>query len=312
MAYGLHITSTSGDLLVSSDIKSYHYVGSPTYTGVQSSYDNYSGSRVYRYTFTDSQTPLIFIKPADVNKFYAVLTHFKSGNNWTYDVIGSGTSNQPPTLYAFSALSGSNSSGGYGLLVQDGSGNRTFDSRDKPLAIVDIVSAIPPDVAADGGITSTGNVDPGWHDCDVNNGYRPGMEHNFSSNNSHNDYSYSNSGHNSNYMFAAPSIAQAAYRKNAYHYHCDGCSNWIQADQHHTFTGNLGVFYRQAYKLTSSQVQAGWCSVKEFWWGKAEKTSWAPWNSECDGSGSFGIPFSQKSINRVSNSVIIADATNYV
>ena len=60
MAYGLHITNTSGDLLVSSDIKSYHYVGSPTYTGVQSSYDNYSGSRIYRYTFTDSQTPLIF------------------------------------------------------------------------------------------------------------------------------------------------------------------------------------------------------------------------------------------------------------
>ncbi len=311
MAYGLHITNTSGDLLVSSDIKSYHYVGSPTYTGVQSSYNNYSGSRVYRYTFTDSQTPLIFIKPADTSKFYAVLTHFKSGNNWTYDVIGSGTSNQPPTLYAFSALSGSNSSGGYGLLVQDSSGNRTFDSRDKPLAIVDIVSAIPPEHAPDGGITSTSNVDPGWHDCYIND-YRSAMEWDFNSDDTHNDYSYSNSGHNSNYMFAAPSIAQAAYRRNAYHYHCDGCSNWIQADQHHTFTGNLGVFYRQAYKLTSSQVQAGWCSVKEFWWGNAVKTSWAPWNSECDGSGSFGIPFSQKSINRVSNSVIIADATNYV
>ena len=274
MAYGLHITNTSGDLLVSSDITSYHYVGSPTYTGVQSSYDNYSGSRVYRYTLTNSKTPLIFIKPADTSKFYAVLTHFKSGNNWTYDVIGSGTSNQPTTLYAFSALSGSNSSGGYGLLVQDGSGNRTFDSRDKPLAIVDIVSAIPPNVPMDGGATSTSNVDPGWHECTISS-YRSNMEHDFTSDDTHTDYSYSSSGHNSNYMFAAPSIAQSAWRKNGYHYHCDGCGVWYQADEHHEFTGNLGVFYRQAYKLTSSQVQAGWCSVKEFWYGHAAKTSWA-------------------------------------
>ena len=312
MAFGVQIKNTSGDLIVSSDIKTYHYVGTPSYTGVQSSYDGYSGSRVYRYTLTNSETPLIFIKPADTSKFYAVLTHFKSGNNWTYDVIGSGTSNQPPTLYAFSALSGSSSSSDHGILVQNSSGERTFDSRDKPLAIVDIVSAIPPANAPDGGATSTSAVDPGWHDCDVNTGYRPPMEHNFNSNNSHNDYSYSNSGHNSNYMFSAPSIAQSAWRKNGYHWHCDGCDHWYQANQYHEFWGDLGVFYRQAYKLTSSQVQAGWCSVKEFWWGKAEKTSWAPWTSECDGSGSFGIPFSQKSINRVSNSVIIADATNYV
>jgi hypothetical protein len=311
MAFGVQIKNTSGDLIVSSDIKSYHYVGSPSYTGVQSSYDNYSGSRVYRYTLTNSETPLIFIKPADTNKFYAVLTHFKSGNNWTYDVIGSGTSNQPPTLYAFSALSGSSSSSEHGILVKDSSGNRTFDSRDKPLAIVDIVSAIPPDVAADGGITSTSAVDPGWHECTVSN-YRSAMEHDFTSEDTHNDYSYSNSGHNSNYMFAAPSIAQAAYRKNAYHESCSGCGEWWEANKYMYFWGDLGVFYRQAYKLTSSQVQAGWCSVKEYWWGKAQKTSWAPWTSQCDGSGSFGIPFSQKSINRVSNSVIIADATNYV
>ncbi len=311
MAYGLHITNTSGDLLVSSDIKSFHYIGSPSYSSVVGSYDRYSGSRIYRYTITSAETPLVFIKPADTNKFYATLTHFKSGNNWTFDVIGSGTSNQPPTLYAFAALTGTNSSSEYGLLVQDSSGNRTFDSRSKPLAIVDIVAAIPPSVAPDGGTTSTANVDPGWHDCDIAD-YRSGMEHDFTSEDTHNNYSYSNSGHNSNYMFAAPSIAQAAYRKNAYHYHCDGCSDWSEADQHHTFNGNLGVFYRQAYKLTSSQVQAGWCSVKEYWWGYAQKSSWAPWNSECDGSGSFGIPFSQKSINRYTNSVVIADATNYV
>lgn len=313
MAFGVQVKNTSGDLIVSSDIKTYHYVGTPTYTGVQLRYNNYTGSRVYRYTLTNSETPLIFIKPADASKFYAVLTHFKSGNNWTYDVIGSGTTDQPPTLYAFSALqtTSTSSSETYGVMVKDSSGNRTFDSRDKPLAIVDIVSAIPPQHAPDGGITSTSNVDPGWHDCNVAN-YRAGMEHDFTSEDSHNDYSYSSSGHNSNYMFSAPSIAQAAYRKNGYHYHCDGCGKWWEANQYHTFTGNLGVFYRQAYKLTSSQIQAGWCSMKEYWWGNAEKTSWSPLNSECDGSGSFGIPFSQKSINRVSNSVIIADATNYV
>ena len=312
MAFGVQIKNTSGDLIVSSDIKTYHYIGSPSYSGVQYRYNNYSGSRIYRYTLTSAGTPLVFIKPADTNKFYAVLTHFHSGNNWTYDVIGSGTSDQPPTLYAFAALSGNTaSSETYGVMVKDSSGNRTFDSRDLPLAVVDIVSAIPPEHAPDGGITSTSNVDPGWHDCNIAN-YRSGMEHDFTSDDTHTDYSYSNNGHNSNYMFAAPSIAQAAYRKNGYHYHCDGCGKWWEANQYHTFTGNLGVFYRQAYKLTSSQIQAGWCSVKEYWWGNAEKTSWSPLNSECDGSGSFGIPFSQKSINRVSNSVIVADATNYV
>jgi len=313
MAFGVQVKNTSGDLIVSSDIKTYHYVGTPTYTGVQLRYNNYTGSRVYRYTLTNSETPLIFIKPADASKFYAVLTHFKSGNNWTYDVIGSGTTDQPPTLYAFSALqtTSTSSSETYGVMVKDSSGNRTFDSRDLPLAVVDIVSAIPPEHAPDGGITNTSNVDPGWNECTISS-YRSAMEWDFTSEDSHNDYSYSNSGHNSNYMFAAPSIAQAAYQRNAYHYHCDGCSNWSQADQHHYFWGNLGVFYRQAYKLTSTQVQAGWCSMKEYWYGKAQKTSWAPWTSECDGSQAFGIPFSQKSINRVSNSVIIADATNYV
>ncbi len=313
MAFGVQIKNTSGDLIVSSDIKTYHYVGTPTYTGVQQRYDNYSGSRIYRYTLTNSQTPLIFIKPADANKFYAVLTHFKSGNNWTYDVIGSGTSDQPPTLYAFSSLqtTSSSSSETYGVMVKDSSGNRTFDSRDKPLAIVDIVSAIPPDVPMDGGATSTSNVDPGWHECNIAN-YRSNMEHDFTSDDTHNDYSYLNSGHNTNYMFSAPSLAQSAYRKNGYHYHCDGCGKWWQADEHHYFTGNLGVFYRQAYKLTSTQVQAGWCSVKEFWYGNAAKTSWAPWQSDCNSTSAFGIPFSQKSINRDTNSVIIADATNYV
>jgi hypothetical protein len=35
MAYGLHITNNAGDLLVSSDIKSFHYIGSPSYSATQ-------------------------------------------------------------------------------------------------------------------------------------------------------------------------------------------------------------------------------------------------------------------------------------
>jgi len=312
MGWGIHTKNDSGDLLISSDIKAFHYIGTPTYTGVQQRYNNYSGSRIYRYTLTSAETPLVFIKPANVNKFYAVLTHFNTGSSWTYDVIGSGTADEPPTLYAFAALSGSGSSSEtHGVLVKDASGDRTFDSREKPLAIIDIVSATPPDVPMDGGATSTGNIDPGWHGCSTSS-YRTAMEWDFTSDDTHTDYNYASTNHNGNYMFAAPSIAQSAWRRNGYHYHCDGCGKWWHADEHHTVYANLGVFYRQAYKLTSSKLQAGWCSTKEFWYLYADKSSWAPWNSECNTSGSFGIPFSQKTVNKVSNSVIIADATNYV
>ena len=312
MAFGIHTSSDNGDLLISSDIKSLHYIGSPTYTGVQLRYDKYSGSRVYRYTITSDATPLIFIRPANVNKFYAVLTHFQSGSSWTYDVIGSGTVDEPPTLHAFAALSGNGSSAEtFGLLVRNELGERTFDSREKPLAMLDVISAIPPSVPMDGGATSLGNIELGWHGCSESS-YRTVMEWDFTSDDTHTDYTYASTNHNSNYMFAAPSIAQSAWRRNGNHYHCDGCSNWAKADEHHNATANLGVFYRQAYKLTSTNLQAGWCSVKEFWYLYADKSSWAPWNSECNTEGSFGIPFSQKTINRVSNSVIIADATNYV
>ena len=279
MAFGIHSRNNSGDLLISSDIKSFHYIGSPTYTGVQSRYDKYSGSRVYRYTLTSVGTPLVFIKPANTSKFYAVLTHFHSGSSWTYDVIGSGTVDEPPTLHAFASLSGNGASAeGYGLLVRNEFNERTFDSREKPLAILDVISAIPPSIPMDGGATSTNNIDPGWHECEAAD-YRTAMEWGFTSDGTHNDYTYASTNYNANYMFAAPSIAQSAWRRNGYHYHCDGCSNWIKADQHHTVNTNLGVFYRQAYKLTSTNLQAGWCSTKEFWYLSADKSSWAPWNS---------------------------------
>lgn len=314
MAYGLHITNDSGALLVSSDIHHFHFLGKPVYHSEISSETAYSGSKTFRYTITTAQTPLVFIKPNNTTQFCAILTHHNSGSSWTFDVLVSGTSSTHPTLYAFTRIDSSigvPTGEDYGLLITNQSSEVTFDSRRKPLAILSAVECIPPAQPADGGQVPSGTVDPGWHDCNVAN-YKSNMGWDYSSEDSYNSYTISNPNSSSNLMFAAPSIAQSAWMRTGYHYHCDGCDDWKQANQHHTFNGKHGVFYRQAYSLQSTTVRAGWAIIEEYWWAHAEKTSWAPWHDECDGSGTFGLPFNNATVNRTSNTVLIADSTVYV
>jgi hypothetical protein len=338
MAWGFHCKNDDNDLLVSSDVKSFHFIGKPSYGSVIQSFSGWSGSKVYRFTITHAETPLVFIKPADVNKFYAVLTHHKSGNNWTFDVIGSGTTVEPPTLFAFAPLtSGDTSTDSHGMTIYNNSGERTFDSRLLPLSISDVKSVRPPEAAPDGGVPTLYtdgtynyyaylygnrwiNKMMSWHNCSTSawlnqftstsgSGY-----HNFNSNGTYNTYSYnSNTTSGSNDMFAAPSLAQSAHHIFGYHYHCDGCDDWYEANEHHTFKGLYGVFYRQAYRLKNAEVQAGWAIMQEWFFYYANRSSWSPLESDgCSAVGVWGTPFEQKTVNWGFNSIIVADSSAYV
>lgn len=94
---------------------------------------------LHTYSITSTEPPLIFIKPTDTARWHALIGQDNVGDVWTLKVLVSGANDiNAPEIYAFvppSAIATPTET--HGLLVQDASSNATFDSRLRPLAIID-------------------------------------------------------------------------------------------------------------------------------------------------------------------------------
>jgi hypothetical protein len=314
MTYGFLAHNEQNQVLISSDLENLHYGGQATLTGTYSSgygnfpdysgsYDTLDGNCQHDFSFTTSGTPIVFLRPGDYSRFYAVLTHQQSGNNWTFRTIHSGTSSSPPQLHVFVVASNLPASAEqYGFQVFLDNGTTAFDSRLSPLSVQDGgVSQPPPDPTDSTGLPGVSNT--GWNDAT--------LDHDFRSTTRFNSATLSTSVAYTDLMFSAPSLAQAVYsRRKDGHKLSEGDA--YSDDQHHYSTALWWVMYRSAFRLTSTTFDSGWATFAA---GFHFSSAWEDggWMGGGGGSLSYGTqPYESKTINLTDNAYILTDVGRYI
>ena len=111
-------------------------------------------------------------------------------------------------------------------------------------------------------------------------------------------------------MFAAPSLAQATYKRQM-HGHKRSCGCCGCCCQDHNSTAAWWVMYRNTFRLRSGYIDAGWTNYAA---GYSFSSSYESGGWFGGGGGSYSsgsMPYTAKTINLTSNAYIIADATRY-
>ena len=240
MSFGGIYRNNSGEVLVSSDMRSMHFAGKAAYVGEVArgltDFPNFTdaatltGRTIYRFTITSLECPLIFIKPSNLAFFYGVCRLAQSGSVWTIDVLQSTANLAVPTLYCFTTSDNAEPPvGNVGYATYMADGKKAFDSRQRPMALLGSVTGKGPTVPLDGG------------DPPVTSGHAfrdKTLDWNFKS-----DTTFTNkplgftlaSAYNT--AFSAPSITNACYSrvKRGYKKSCGGwCDCWDCQDHHST------------------------------------------------------------------------------
>lgn len=311
MAQGILVTNPSGHILISSEVEGLHCAGTATYDSLLLSgltdfptFDDantLSGRCVHRYRWLGTDTPVFFIKPANINLFHGILNQWTDGVYQWVDVIQSGGTSAPPTIYVFVRPRQLVASAGVGIQTRLPDGNVAFDSRLKPLAIAYAASVIPPTLPCDGG-QPTNESGFAWNDTT--------LDFDFHCDTTYNSYTMPGTVIPSALAFSAPSVAQAVYtrQKNGYKY-----SSGTYGGQSHWSTAVWWAMYHQAYRLQSGVLQSGWCVYAAGYWFSStwESGSWY------DGGGSGGglqngdRPYNDKTINLTENVAIVVNADYY-
>jgi hypothetical protein len=285
MIQGARVYNNDNQVLISSDIENMHYGGQATHTGVSSglgTFPSYAGSSssliegrcIHTYTFTSAGEPLVFIRPDNYNLWHSVIQQSQNGSTWTFKVLQSGTTSQPPEIHVFvrpSQLPHSTETKGLQVFLDDGT--PAFDSRLKPLAIADGgVSQPPSDPTNGSGLPGeTGVIGSSYtayyaNGCSAvtrwnqgtmaawggtGNGDTP-LDHDFSCSNRYLSNALSTTSTYSNLMFAAPSLAQSVQQRlirgykedennDAYYYGCCLCQYYANGQWY--WVSYYGGFY---------------------------------------------------------------------
>ncbi len=272
MAYGLSVKNNSGEVLIDSDFNHYHFVQTLTHSSVTrvpelidgptGSYDQAPSSpngldsdqprgNIYKFIFgsNGAKPPMCFIKPSATGSsapYASIVLTTQVGTNWEIWVLQTyGAS--APTLYCFSPIdqiSASTSGTTYGFKTFNSSGGTTFDSRLKPLRVIDSIITTSPSLA------NTGSSDVGGE-----------TNINLSVNVTPNSYTISNApSDSSDIIYYCPSIAHCCQDKRAYReddgFQAAGNNSyffaWARADLWWTF-------YRGAYRVgANSKFQSSY------------------------------------------------------
>ena len=315
MAYGFEAKNDAGNVIINDTIENLHFIGKATRGSADSDYgdipgycgsnDTLDGRVVHTYTITCSGTPVAFIKPADYDRWHAVIKQSVSSTTWTFQVMISGTStSNPPELYCFDNADDIPVPSGetHGMLVFKADGtSKTFDSRRQPLAIT-------------GGGTAVAPSDP------TNSSGTPGTSSGHSWNYATNDHDFRSSNrytavtnsavNTSTAMFSCPSLAQAVYKRQMHGYK-ESCGCCGFGCQDHYSTASWWVMYRSAFRLRSGNFDAGWTNYAA---GFAFSSNYESGGWFGGGGGSYStgtMPYTAKTINLQSNAFIIADSSRY-
>jgi len=326
MAYGFEAKNDSGNIIINDTIENLHFIGKAsrgsssaghgTISGYSGSNSTLDGRCIWTYTITCSGTPVAFIKPADYDRWHAIIKQSVSGTTWTFEVMISDTATEnPPELYCFvnaddiPVPSGEN----YGMLVFKSDGtSKTFDSRRQPLAITGGDNAIPPEDPTNSSGTPGTSTGHAWNYATNDHDFRSSNQYTVVPDSSINT---------SNTMFSCPSIAQAVYKRQM-HGHKSSCGCWIWnwcacGYQDHDSTAIWWVMYRSAFRLRYDSVaetgyfDAGWTGYAS---GYQFSSSWESGGWFGGGGGSYSsgtMPYTAKTINRLDNAYIVADSSRY-
>ena len=316
MAHGLLVTNTAGQVIVSNYTENFHFGGlasfidydGPSYTDFPTyggPYDALDGRVVFNYVFDAPTEPLVFIKPSDLNAFCGLIRKYNVGNSWYMEVMVTGTSTTPPTLYCFTNPEGivGSPAENHGLIVYKGNGiDRTFDSRYLPLAIIDGGVHVPPEDPTNTDGLPGNTSGHSWNYAT--------LDHDFRSTTRYNTYSITNDVAYTDMMFAAPCLAQATWKRQMSGYK-KSCSNWAGSCQEHWSTAIWWVMYRNLQRLRNGSFDSGWgpYAAGYSFSSAAEGGGWFGGDGKSYSTGS--APYLQKSINRFENVFLIADSRKY-
>lgn len=298
------VHDANNDVLISSDASNLHFCGKavfkcndggslgsfPNYNGVNDT--NLDGRVIYSYSIKIATAPVVFIKPSFYGRWHALVNMENIGGSvWTFKVMVSGnTPSTPPELYCFVPAKHLNSpSETHGMLVYNNNNNITFDSRLQPLALTDSDTFTPPV-------------------CPINDGC-PGTTTGHALNFSSLDWDFSSSdayvarpitGVREELMFAAPSIAQAAYKRQMHG--SDGVSD---------STAMWWALYRAAFRIRDGYLDCGWLVFQGSYAFRSNSRS-NGWYGGGDGSYDSGtMPYKAKYINLTEQVYTIANHTRY-
>jgi hypothetical protein len=216
-------------------------------------------------------------------------------------VIQSGGSSQAPTIFVFVPPRVLTPTGNIGIRTNLANGQVAFDSRLKPLAIQWAGLVIPPVYPCDGG-QPTLQSNFAWNDST--------LDFNFRNDNTYNAYSTGISTPQSSLMFSAPSIAQAVYtrQKNGFK---RSYSTYGQQD--HWSAAVWWAMYHSAYRLDFGQLHAGWSVYGAGYYFSStwDSTDWYEFSGGGGTVQTGNRPYNDKTINRISNLAIVANAEHY-
>jgi hypothetical protein len=322
--YGITVTNDQGNVLISDSVPGLHYMGRAVYGGVLFArstgfpeyggpYGSLDGVVCYRFTTSVNNSPVVFIKPADLDLFYGVLTQRFNGSVWEIDIVQSGTSQIPPDIYIFTSAQGTNvgTTEEYGIQTFDENNNIMFDSRYPPINVLNTVEIQSPTIPGASGVapTSTSVSSKSYYRDGVQN-----LDYDFNCLGRFNSTSVSTPATSSDIMFSAATTTQAVYlrRKHA-SYWSDG--GYGTDAQYHEKEYKWAAMYHQGYRVSNTQVDSGWTIYN---------TAYSYYNYVEGDSGFIGIggessdtsstgtlPYVQKTINNFSNLMMISDSRFY-
>lgn len=317
--YGISVRNDSNHILVSSDIRSFHFIGQASHHANIASglttFDNYgdrttvllSGRCIYTYRITavNTQAPLVFIRPGTNLNRYGVLRSYYDAGYWYFDIIQSGPNYAYPTVYCFAQLTSVTTPvSDTGLVTYLSNGEVAFDSGRRPLAIHDAQSTIPPAMPSD-----TAPVDYSYGNWNIS--WFLTSKGDFKNDTTYNTYDVVDATR-SEIAFLAPSIAQAVTDHTYYGFY-KSCGTY-SCQEHKAWT-TFWAMYQAAYGLEGSgatlKLTAGW-SVMRAGYYFSQSAEDGGWFGGGGGSYTSGDrPYAEKTINHFSNPIILINASHY-
>jgi len=341
MSFGLSVTNTNNEVIVSDNTKNLHFLGKAQYSSHNTrntTIGNYSGAfaQLDGSFFIDyvievpSQfniNPIIFIKPKGYRQARCCV--FKTTKETTDNVtrltitilmtavVGPNTvyirNSLFPDIFCFDQPDFCPILNDYGLIhglhVYESDGvNLNFDSRRLPLAIIGGGEHVPPYDPTNGeglpGVTS-------------NHPWRSATnDHDFRSTLRKNSYKV-NVGDTpvENLMFATATIAQACWLREIQGYK-NSKGSWFSSSQQHWSWARWWVMYRNCCGLSSDSdnnifFDSGWGPVASGF-SYEERFESGGWFGGGGGSYSTGsAPYEQKTLNLRNTMFLLADSTRY-
>jgi hypothetical protein len=292
-------------MLISSEFKNLHFVQKKTSPDYIDSNSNglFGGSKVMRYRFSLSETPVPFFYVPSGNSCAVTAVRSVSSGVWDIEVVTDGAN---PEIYIFATAAVTTSSDSYGVQVFNNSGEVTFDNRATPLMVTGLLSVSQPTQPSSSyssaGLTAS--------NCQTSVNTYSGS---FIPNNS---TAYSTSLPTKPlFFFSSNAQAEREIHVSRRDTVCDGVSvkgNCLGIRRDYDYDSYYWAFYRNTISWSSGSVQSGWCVAN---WGchwKYQADSYFVGIGTGGSSGSGGSwPYTNENVNTFNNTVIIGDASYY-